>query len=275
MQPDPTSRCSRQWKRPDLPAWGTASRADFWVALEQPGPWGRKAITQSRLDPIVGAALEDRISSLGGRLVLVRRPGRHVDEGCSTPRTVVVGAGMSAGSPWTGETHLLAPGRLLELLTDFDPTAPRPAWLQPSPPALLVCTNGKRDQCCALEGRDLVGDLASGPLAAQVWEASHLGGHRFAPTAVVLPTNQSLARLDPTMAAEALAAAAEGRALAAGMLHDRGLSHLEPADQVVDAHLRATGQRAEAVKTSLEEQLPSSCGTDAVPLTVWQVRDAH
>lgn len=268
-------RCSRQWWRDDLPAWGTASRADFWVGLEQPGPWGRKAITQSHLDPELGDRLEAVISQLGGRLVLIRRPGRHVDEGCSTPRMVLVGAGMTQGTPWVGQVRLLDPAHLLDLLAGFSPDH-RPDWLEPCAPALLVCTNAKRDRCCALEGRELVTELHGGPVGNQVWEASHLGGHRFAPTAVVLPTNQMLARLDSDLSLAALDAAVSGRPLDCGAFHDRGLSHLPAEQQAVDAHARAAGVdraglRAETM--TMPTQRASSCGAAAVPVTVWTVEE--
>lgn len=72
--------CSRVWDTGALPAWGTAARADFVVALEQNGPWGRVAATQSHLDPALGAALDAHVSGLGGRLLLIRRPGRHAEQ---------------------------------------------------------------------------------------------------------------------------------------------------------------------------------------------------
>ena len=272
MTSAPTERCSRLWSRDDLPAWGTASRGQFWVGLEQRGPWGAKPLTQSRLDPEVGAALDARVSELGGRIVLIRRPGRHVDEGCATPRTVLVSGGMAAGAPWMGETHILDPHRLLDLLDGFTPET-RPDWLEPADPALLVCTNGRRDQCCALEGRELVTALAA--RHDVVWEASHLGGHRFAPTAVVMPTGQARVTVDLGLAA--LDAAARHEPLALDALHDRGLSHLEPADQVLDSWSRHTGRpTSEGTARRLEDDdtLPSSCGAAAIPIVTWAVDES-
>ncbi|OEV07469.1 sucrase ferredoxin, partial [Streptomyces nanshensis] len=40
------------------PLAGTAATARTWLLIEQPGPWGRKALTQSRLDPDLGQALD-------------------------------------------------------------------------------------------------------------------------------------------------------------------------------------------------------------------------
>jgi hypothetical protein len=54
---------------------------------------------------------------------------------------------------------------------------------------LLVCTHGRRDICCGSLGTKLA--VSSGelelPSDVRLWRTSHTGGHRFAPTFVVLP----------------------------------------------------------------------------------------
>lgn len=299
----PTSdeaRCSRLWQRDDLPAWGTASRATFWVALEQPGPWGAKALTQSHLGPELGARLEELCTRHGGRAVLVRRPGRSADAGQDT-RQVFVAGGLTAGQAWLGSRMISDVADLLDWLESAAPTlaetTQRPSWLEAAAPIVAVCANGRRDQCCALEGRALAQQLAAMDPEA-TWESSHLGGHRFAPTALVLPTGQSLARLTPTLAMGALVAAERGKAFTSGPHHDRGLSALPPEQQVADVWARAEGLGAWQVDTTTDqttpnswrvraggrsatitlltgpEELPSSCGKAAVPLTRYVVEDA-
>lgn len=107
-------------------------------------------------------------------------------------------------------------------------------FTQVSKPMLLICTNGKRDQCCATFGRNLVNqvkDLLSPDLFGHVLECSHLGGHRFAPTAIWLPENLVLGRLEPTAAAGLV----EHGAIASQFI--RGKTQLMPAQQVVHAAL--------------------------------------
>ncbi|HEU5385864.1 MAG TPA: sucrase ferredoxin [Streptosporangiaceae bacterium] len=48
----------------------------------------------------------------------------------------------------------------------------------------LVCTNGKRDRCCAVRGRPVAAAIADAT-GWDTWESSHLGGHRFAATALL------------------------------------------------------------------------------------------
>src|SRR5262249_19242917 len=81
----------------------------------------------------------------------------------------------------------------------------------------LVCTNGKRDQCCAINGRPVAEAIAT--TGWDTWECSHLGGHRFAATILLLPTGDMFGRLDPTSALEVM------RQFEAGQLvlpHHRG-----------------------------------------------------
>jgi hypothetical protein len=76
---------------------------------------------------------------------------------------------------------------------------------RPSPSAtssaseVLVCTHGKRDVCCGSLGTSLAMELAAAPALfgdAPIWRTSHTGGHRFAPTAIVLPEGTVWAFLD-------------------------------------------------------------------------------
>lgn len=62
---------------------------------------------------------------------------------------------------------------------------------------VLVCTHGARDRCCGSEGTRLFQSIIdSWDLPARLWRTSHLGGHRFAPTALVLPEGTMWAHLD-------------------------------------------------------------------------------
>ena len=65
---------------------------------------------------------------------------------------------------------------------------------------ILICTHGMRDKCCARFGRPLFKGakqmVDEGVLPnARVWKASHIGGHRFAPTAITLPDGRYYGRL--------------------------------------------------------------------------------
>lgn len=65
---------------------------------------------------------------------------------------------------------------------------------------VLVCTHGKRDTCCGAQGTALFLALSGDPGrfggTVRLWRTSHTGGHRFAPTAIVLPQGTVWAFMD-------------------------------------------------------------------------------
>lgn len=61
---------------------------------------------------------------------------------------------------------------------------------------VLVCTHGKRDACCGSLGTRLTRVLPGLGAGVHVWRTTHTGGHRFAPTAVLLPEGTAWAYLD-------------------------------------------------------------------------------
>ena len=51
---------------------------------------------------------------------------------------------------------------------------------------ILICTHGSRDRCCGTLGGKLYAQAAKRHPSI-VWQTSHVGGHRFAPTLLSLP----------------------------------------------------------------------------------------
>lgn len=303
--------CSVIWDKAQASALGTAPSARFWVALEQAGPWGREAATQSRLDPDVGMALDRGCQEEGGRLILIRRPGTHSNVHEVRPQRVYLAGGLG-DHPWLLQTDLDDPAQLLRLPWaalregDMDTVRARLPELDESPdPMLMICSNSKRDICCAVRGRPVALESSS-QRPGQVWECSHTGGHRFAPTGILLPHGQTLARLSPVTAVAVVDAAARGE-LPVGLLgaaYDRGRSHLSPPEQAAESVVRQQVQEPNllalttkaaphasranawqcrvshvdgrhwdvvAVRTSGGEDRPESCGKTAVPAWQWSV----
>ena len=242
MRADDITRCSPQWRGSTHPAAGTAPTAHFWIAVEQPGPWGRSALTQSGLDPELGARLDAAVGAMGGKIVLIRRPHTRVADLPETRSVFVAGNFLIA--PWLGRRDVSEaelPGVLDDLilqLPDLASASRPPEGFHPAPPVLFICTNGKRDRCCAIESRPIADAATREVGAARVWESSHLNGHRFAPTAVVLPTAQMFGWITETLALDALAGAASGRLVLPGGRHERGRTALSRPLQAVDIAVR-------------------------------------
>ncbi|MFI6013726.1 sucrase ferredoxin [Streptomyces sp. NPDC051243] len=263
------STCSTVSQDLDEPIAGTAATATTWLLLEQAGPWGAQALTQSHLDPELGRALEAAAKGTGVRVALIRRPGRHADCGVPAERRVYV-AHTVPGNVWLHAATTRDPRRLLDL--DFaalgmgDPHT-FGSVLQGRPhtgdPLALVCTNGKRDRCCALLGRPLAAELAASGVEG-VWEVTHLGGHRFSPTLLVLPYGYAYGRAEAHAVKEVLHSVRDGRIVVDGC---RGNSAWERPGQAAElAVRRATGEDA--------AQALSVVRTDgAAPR--WEVTVAH
>jgi hypothetical protein len=109
-------------------------------------------------------------------------------------------------------------------------TCPR-TWSQRT---YLVCTNGARDQCCAIRGPAVVQTLERAR-PGQVYECSHLGGHRFAANVLVLPDGLCFGRLD-ARSAPALADELEAGRLP--LAHLRGRTAYEPEQQAAEILVR-------------------------------------
>jgi hypothetical protein len=99
---------------------------------------------------------------------------------------------------------------------------------------LHVCTNGRRDECCAVKGRPVALGVA-GRHPDRVWEVTHTSGHRFAATAVLLPAGTLHGRLDTDTAAALLAAADRGETVLPG---SRGRSTHPAPGQVAELAVR-------------------------------------
>lgn len=189
---DPTLPCSTASALVGEPLIGTAPTAAAWLCLEQPGPWGRTGFTGSHLDPELGARLEGAAGSAGVRPALIRRPGTHPDTH-PAQRTVLLAA-THPRDPWLLVGTVEDPGVLLDLDLHALARGDREAVLASLPtlrpddtPLLLVCTNGRRDTCCARLGRPVaLAGAAAHP--GRVWEVTHTSGHRLAATTVLLPS---------------------------------------------------------------------------------------
>jgi hypothetical protein len=234
-------RCSALAEVIGEPLAGTAATARSWLCIEQPGPWGRDALTASHLDAGLSHELAALAAGTGVRIVLIRRPGAHPDRHRPVPRHVYL-AHTTPGNTWLEQTTVGDPKVLLDL--DFTRAGNGDPGVLGRPvadPLLLVCTNGRRDVCCALLGRPVAAALA-GSHGAAVWECTHLGGHRFSPTAVLLPTGYAYGRLDAAAGARLLA---RRTVVTDGC---RGRSTWPPAGQVAEL----------AVRTRLDEPDPDA-----------------
>lgn len=227
-------RCSYAAQLRGDPLVGTAAPALGFLLVEQPGPWGRHALTDSRLDPTVGRALSTRAVATGLRVLLIRRPGRdrRVQRHQRRHRrfAVVDSRPGSEGSQW-GEFD--ADSELLDVPLDMplDGTAGAAASYDP---IYLVCTHGRHDTCCAIRGRPVAAALAR-VRPDQTWECSHVGGDRFAANLIALPHGVYYGRADVGDVVELVTAHERGDVVPGKL---RGRSRWLPVAQAAQEHAR-------------------------------------
>ncbi|MBW0103702.1 sucrase ferredoxin [Pseudonocardia sp. KRD291] len=212
------------------PLAGTAPAMRRVVAVEHVGVWPPRVAAHP--DEAI-AGLAERLRHQGVTLLLIRRPGRRGRE-TDDERAVFV-ADLTPGRSRVVASTVRGPADLDTV--SFDLSAGEPVL----DPLLLVCAHGRRDVCCAVRGRALAAAVAAAEPSGGVWECTHLGGHRFAPTALVLPTGYAYGRLDAATAVDARKAAGLGEV---EVKDCRGHVGLEPIAQVAEIAVREhTGSR--------------------------------
>lgn len=232
--------CSVEAIEAGEPLSGTAPFARAWIVIESPGAWGRDAVADGGLPDAVRETML-RAKAAGVTVLLARHPDR-LERDRHGDRHVWI-ARSAAGGMLLRHAVLddLAP------LADWDLAAIAAGSLPAvgavtREPLLLVCTHGKRDRCCAVNGRALLTSLlatAAPDQRGRIWECSHIGGHRFAPVTLTLPSGAVHGRLRADQASDLLARLDQDRVL---IEHLRGRSgFLAPCQAAAGAVRRETG----------------------------------
>jgi hypothetical protein len=183
-----------------------ASRA--WLLVEHPGPWPHEAADAALPAPL--GALVSCAVELGVRVQMIRRPGRRR---VGDVRAVFAGW-VASGEPWLRRATVAASAPALterdlkELAAGFVPSF---GVFWPDP-VFLVCTHGRRSVCCARFGAPVAQALAARH-PGQVWESTHVGGHRFAANLVILPHGLYYGPVGVDAAAAAIGAYQRGEVL--------------------------------------------------------------
>jgi hypothetical protein len=218
-------RCSFAAEARGDAQFATAAPAAGFLLLEQPGGWGRNALTESRLDPEVAAEIGARALAAFVRVLLIRRHGRTSP--APNRRWALADAAPGRERLLTGT--FADEAELLDLPLDGSAgEAVDGAWY-------LVCTHGRHDACCALRGRPVAAALHR-LRPETTWECSHVGGDRFAGNVVVLPHGLYYGRVGPADAAALVAAHESGR-VAPSLL--RGRAAYRPPVQAAQHFARA------------------------------------
>lgn len=255
--PLPEVPCSDAARERQDPMLGTAPPQRRFLLVEQDGGWGFAGFPDVTMQEDIRDEVRQRVEAAGGRIMLIRRPGRHTSSVCMMRSWCVVDVGAPPGErvtwgTWAYPAELLSGVERLEELAASTATAAPEASAPAAPaepsaapggpaapaaphtdePLILVCTHGKKDPCCAVRGRPVAAALAAEHPEA-TWECSHTGGDRFAANVLMLPDGVTYGGLDVDSALDVVARHHEGRP---AIGHLRGTSgHPRPVQAAVVA----------------------------------------
>lgn len=207
---DEALRCADHARRIGTDPGGTAIRADRVVLVVTPQPWPKPALAHPLLAPLAERLSEGAVPT---RLLAA------VPTASLGPGQVVVYDRTATG---TIERRFVVdptdPAAMAALADRFSDDAD--GTVEDAGPAIAICVQGSHDVCCgsdgtrlALQVEEAVATGRAGFVDLTVFRVSHTGGHRFAPTAMTLPSGRMWADLDLDAVATILARAGEPAAL--------------------------------------------------------------
>ena len=175
--------CSLESFNVEEPLFGSMTKSSVWFLVEYPFSWGANAFKESDLPQLVKERLKSTADSIPeAKLQLIKK----TNSGLTDQITFYV-AFPQENQPILYKFLLTK----YEEILDFDFTAllsgEHVYWEHiQTEPLYLVCTNGKRDACCAKSGLPVFASLQR-IVRNTVWQTTHVGGHRFAANVLCFP----------------------------------------------------------------------------------------
>ncbi len=233
----PERRCAAVSRASGEPVGGTAPHHQRILVVELALPWAGKVLGTPHFPAALRRAETDSLARGSRHRLQVVAPDPDYSA-AGYCRVIDCGVGAAA---WRREYRVTegAVGDLVAAL--LGPAEDLAAWSRHLVPDgatrdLLLCTHAEHDACCGELGRPCYDALRSAAGDdVRVWRSSHLGGHRFAPTLLDLPSGRYWGRLEPRHTAALL-----GRAPVAELADAyRGWCALAtPAEQVAEGELQ-------------------------------------
>lgn len=223
--------CSQRSRALGEQLFGTAKKTTIWLLLEYPYLWGRKAFEESDLPAQLKSHLSSFLDQVPySKLLLIKSQSAMFRDTINF--IMVIG---SEKQPriyrFQIDSYLdLLDLELSNLLSEENVYSSHLS----AGPIFLVCTNGKRDPCCAKYGLSVYGQI-SAIKRQQAWQTTHLGGHRFASNVLCFPHGILYGRVDEDSATHLIDAYAQGSIL---LDKYRGRACFDPQVQAADYYLR-------------------------------------
>jgi hypothetical protein len=225
-----TIPCSLESFEANEPMAGSAPRADVWFMLELPTPWGNKAWEESNVAAEIKEYVNAQLKQIPqSRLMLIKQPRGER----KNLRFYVALVAAEPAVLYRFELDDYSDLLNLDLVSIAGQDETHAGAISEEP-VFLVCTNGRRDQCCALHGMAIMGSLQR-EFGELIWESTHHGGHRFAANLLAMPAGLSYGRLRAGNAIGVVTAARDGRI---AIDYFRGRTRYDEATQAAEVLLR-------------------------------------
>ena len=224
------SYCSELAFSAAAPQFGTAVQVDVWLLVEYNRAWRPKALLDNELDEPVRDHLNllpadlSKLHGLRLRVQFIKSKTRDAK------KIFVAHAHAQLQQIFAGELDSYEALLAIDAAEIMQPQN----LTKSDEPLYLVCTNGQRDLCCAKFGMPLY-EVLSQHAPQQVWQTTHIGGHRYAPNLVSLPSGLVYGFVQPEIAQSLVDAHNSGHMDISRL---RGRSFLSPLAQAAEYYLR-------------------------------------
>ncbi len=154
---------------------GTAANAGAFILIEHANPFPEKII-EAHFDKDWLRNIQQLAKSLKGKVLLIRNKKSNFKD-CK-----VSFVDCKAGRYFTIQTTVdkISSIKLSDHIASVDTQ-----WQ--TDPFFVICTNGKKDKCCAKFGFPVFKFFESFNADVNVWECTHVGGDRFAANVIAMP----------------------------------------------------------------------------------------
>jgi len=230
-EPESSPRCSDYAADIALRPAGTALVVDEFLVVDVPRPWPKPVWNRPEWNFVPEA-----VSASGRRIRVLA--SEYAD---GQDRRVTHFWRPQSSGLWLQREYRPRAGEESALVEELIRSGPAGSEVDPVPandgqPTVLICTQGSHDVCCGSEGSRLAHRLAEQRPDLDIRRVSHLGGHRFAPTAVTVPDGRMWGRVS----VDDLEAVVDRRGGPARRLGAcRGLIGLDPIAQVAELAVMA------------------------------------
>jgi hypothetical protein len=178
--------CSIESKEVNELSIGSAANHENLILIECNEPWSSKPIRDSSLPDVVKSYLADYVSKKGNKALLIKSEDRRAQITVFFVKT----------TPDYCRQYRFSIKSYLDIL-EIDISDPKPEFVD-NTPQIFVCTNGKKDKCCSKFGFPAYKNLVinNNDLGIGIWQCTHFGGDRFAPTLLLTPYGYYYSRVD-------------------------------------------------------------------------------